>query len=123
MGLQAFPNRGRAQPVVGNIADYWLGEGTWFEALGFLVGTVLVFLLFVVGSTMLGIALLRTGTPTRLGAWLLVLSLPGIILLLLVGFANIPSGPALWFCLAWLVLGYVLWSHKSATAEQPSRVT
>lgn len=86
---------GVALNLFGNISDYWFGEGTWFEALGFLVGTVLGFLFLVVGLTMLGIALLRVGTTPRIGAWLLVLSLPGLILLLLVGFANIPSGPAL----------------------------
>ena len=109
--------------LFGNIADYWVGEDTWFEELGFILGELLGLLSLLAGSTMLGIALLRSGTPTRLAAWLLVLSLPGNVLLPLVGFANIPSGPALWFCLAWLVLGYALWSKKSATAEQPSRVT
>lgn len=108
--------------LFGNIPDYWFGEGTWFEALGFLVGTVLGFLVLMVGSTILGIALLRTGTLTRLGAWLLALCLPGIALLTLIGFGNIPSGPALWFCLAWLVLGYVLWTQRGVTTERPSRV-
>jgi hypothetical protein len=113
---------GVALNLFGNIPDYWFGEDTWFEALGFLVGTVLGFLLLVVGATMLGVALVRTGTLTRLGAGLLVLSLPGIILLTLIGFGNIPSGPALWFCFAWLVLGYVLWSRRGTAAEQLSRV-
>lgn len=110
--------------LLGNIPDYWFGEGTWFEGLGFLLGTVLGFLLLVVGSTMLGIGLLRSGTaPTRLGAWLLAVCLPGLILLTLIGFGNIPSGPALWFCFAWLVLGYVLWSQRGApTEQQASRV-
>jgi hypothetical protein len=109
--------------LFGNIADYWVGEGTWFEELGFIFGELMGLLSLLVGSTMLGIALLRAGTTPRIGAWLLVLSLPGIILLLLVGFANIPSGPALWFCFAWLVLGYVLWSRRGTAAEQPSRVS
>jgi hypothetical protein len=109
--------------LLGNIPDYWVGEDTWLEGLGFLIGTVLGVLLLVVGSTMLGIALLRSGTtPTRFGAWLLVLSLPGIILLTFIGFGNIPSGPALWFCLAWLALGYALWSRGGEGSEQPSRV-
>ena len=110
--------------LFGNIPDYWFGEDTWLEGLGFLVGTVLGLLLLVVGSTMLGISLLRSGTtPTRFGAWLLVLSLPGIILLTFIGFGNIPSGPSLWFCVAWLALGYALWSRRGTTAEQPSRVS
>ena len=80
-------------------------------------------LLLMVGSTVLGIALLRAGTATRFGAWLLALSLLGTILLTLIGFGNLPSGPALWFCFAWLVLGYVLWSRRGTAAEQPSRVS
>ena len=110
--------------LLGNIPDYWFGEGTLIEALGFLIGTILGFLLLVVGSTMLGVDLLRSGTPpTRLGAWLLALCLPGSIVVLLIGFGNIPSGPALWFCFTGLVLGYVLWSHRGTpTEQQPTRV-
>lgn len=110
--------------LLGNLPDYWFGEGTWLEAVGFLIGTVLGYLSLVVGSTMLGIGLLRSGTtPTRVGAWLLALCLPGIILVTLIGFENIPSGPALWFCFAWLVLGSVLWLRRGSPAEQqPPRV-
>lgn len=104
--------------LFGNIPDYWFGEDTWFEALGFFFGTVLGLLLLLAGSTMLGIALLRAGTMTRLGAWLLILSLPGIVLLTLAGFGNIPSGPALWFSLAWLVLGYALWTRGGTPDER-----
>lgn len=48
------------------------------------------------------------GISPRLGAWLLVLALPGILALSFLGFGNIPSGPALWFCFAWLAPGYSL---------------
>lgn len=105
--------------LFGDIADYWVGEDTWFEELGFLLGELLGLLSLMVGSTMLGIALLRARTTPRVGAWLLILSLPGIILLLLVGFANIPSGPALWFCFAWLVLGRSLWSSRTKRFANP----
>ena len=76
---------------------------------------------------MLGIELLpRSGTtPTRLEleGWLLALCLLRSIVVLLIDFGNIPSGPALWFCFAWLVLGYVLCLRRVAPAEQqPSRV-
>lgn len=97
--------------LLGNIGDYWYGGGVGESTpdfIGFLLGTVLGTLLLIIGSAMLGIALLRAGTPLLLGAWLLVLAVPGIIALFFLGFGNIPSGPALWFCLAWLVLGYSL---------------
>jgi hypothetical protein len=77
--------------------------------------------LLIAGSTVLGIALLRAGAGPRLGAWLLVLALPGIILLTLIGFGNLPSGPALWFCFAWLALGHFLWSHEGASDRQTAR--
>lgn len=91
-----------------NVFDYWLGVGvedTTPGFLGFLLGTVLGMLLLTIGSAMLGVALLRAGTSFRLGAWLLVLAVPGFALLGFLGFGNISSGPALWFCFAWLALG------------------
>ncbi len=66
--------------LLGNIADYWMGEdilGEGLHTLGFLAGTMLGLLLLVVGSTMLCIALLRAGTVSRFGAWLLALSCRG----------------------------------------------
>ena len=57
----------------------------------------------------------------RLGAWLLVLAVPGIVVVSLLEFGNIPSGPALWFCFAWLALGHSLWSREDATARQNAR--
>ncbi len=110
---------GVALNLFGNIPDYWFGEGTWFEALGFFLGTFLGLLALTVGSAMLGIAWLRAGTASRLGAWVLILALPGTGLLTFLGFGNIPSGPALWFCFAWLVLGYALWRKGGASVEQP----
>lgn len=112
---------GLALNLFGNVPDYWLGEDTLFEEVGFLVGTALGLLVLVVGSLVLGIALLRAGAALRLGAWLLVLALPGIILLNLIGFGNLPSGPVLWFCFAWLVLGHFLWSRKGTPDRQTAR--
>jgi hypothetical protein len=34
-----------------------------------------------------------------------------------------PSGPLLTFHVTWVALGYVLWSHRSVSAKQPSRVS
>lgn len=110
--------------LFGNIPDYWMGEnilGERLHTLGFAVGTMLGLLLLIAGSTVLGIAVLRAGGAPHLGAWLLVLTLPGIILLTLIGFGNLPSGPALWFCFAWLALGHFLWSREGAPDRQTAR--
>ena len=113
---------GFALNLMGNIGDYWYRGGvgdSGVDTLGFLLGTVLGLLLLVAGSALLGIGLLRAGTAPRLGAWLLVLALPGIALLTLLGFGNAPSGPALWFCFAWLVLGWSLWSSRTKRFANP----
>lgn len=102
---------GFALNLFGNVFDYWYGGGVGESApdfLGFLLGTILGLLLLTIGSAMLGTSLLRAGISPRLGAWLLVLALPGILALSFLGFGNIPSGPALWFCFAWLALEYSL---------------
>lgn len=115
---------GLALNLLGNIPDYWMGEailGERLHTLGFVVGTMLGLLVLIAGSTVLGIALLRASAAPRLAAWLLVLALPGIILLTLIGFVNLPSGPALWFCIAWLVLGHFLWSREGAPDRQTAR--
>jgi len=114
---------GLALNLLGNIGDYWYRGGvgeSGVDTLGFLLGTVLGLLLLDAGSALLGIGLLRAGTAPRLGAWLLVLALPGIALLTLLGFGNAPSGPALWFCFAWLVLGWSLWSSRTKRFANPS---
>ncbi len=113
---------GLALNLLGNIGDYWYRGGvgeSGVDTLGFLLGTVLGLLLLVAGSALLGIGLLRAGTVPRLGAWLLVLASPGIALLTLLGFGNAPSGPALWFCFAWLVLGWSLWSSRTNRLANP----
>ncbi len=103
--------------LAGNVADYWLPDFAGIGDWGFVIGTILGLLLLIVGSTMLGVALLRGRSGFRLGAWLLTLSLPGMILLFLLGFGNVPSGPALWFCFAWLALG----SSLLARGGHPTR--
>lgn len=102
--------------LFGNVFDYWYGGGVGDSTpdfLGFLLGTLLGLLLMFLGFTVLGIALLRASEAPRAGAWLLALTLPGFVLLGFLGFENIPSGPALWFCFAWLALGYALWSRST----------
>jgi hypothetical protein len=88
--------------LLGNIPDYLVGEGTVLEDVGFVVGTVLGLLVLTAGSSLLGVTLLRERVGSRLGTWLLVLSLPGILLANFLGFGNIPSGPVLWYGLIWV---------------------
>ena len=72
-------------------------------------------LLTMVGSTLLGIALLRRGMRPTLPAWLLTLTVPGLILISMVtSLGNV----ALPIMFAFGILG-----RRIATAEAPSSVT
>lgn len=113
---------GVALNLVGNVPDYWAGEGTVFEDVGFVAGTALGLLVLTIGCSLLGFALLRAHAGSRLGAWLLVLALPGVLLVGLLGFGNIPSGPALWYGFVWVVLGYSLWSVENGVGRREARV-
>ena len=61
----------------GTFLDYWTQWSTYnvFFDIAFLV-TLPALLLTLVGSTLLGIALLRRGVRPRLGVWLLILTFP-----------------------------------------------
>jgi hypothetical protein len=120
---------GLATSLVGDILAYWgdifggelLAEGE-FTAVqsGGVIVEVLGLLLLLVGSVILGVTYLRANVLPRLLAWLLILAGPGGVLL---SFAlHFPSGTMLLFCVAWVVLGYTLWSGRSAAAEHPSHV-
>ena len=109
---------GVALNLLGNVPDYWIGADTVFEDVGFLAGTALGLLALTVGSSLLGVALLRARAGSRLGAWLLVLSPAGLVLPSFIGFGNIPSGPALWYGVVWVVLGYSLWSAERSTVRR-----
>ena len=73
----------------------------------------------LVGEVLYGAATLQTRVLPRWCGVLFILLMPvtfffGVIL---------PGALAiLWVGLAWLALGYGLWSHSGAAAEQPSRV-
>jgi hypothetical protein len=73
---------GYVAACVGVAGDYWTQWGAVDDrllSLAFLV-TVPALLLTIIGSTFLGIVLLRRGAP-RLPAWLLVLAVPGLFVL------------------------------------------
>lgn len=111
---------GVALNLLGNVADYWLPDVAGIGLWGFVLGTLLGLLVLVAGSAMLGVALLKTRSAPRLPAWLLILAVPGTGLLNFLGFSNLPSGPVLWFCFAWLLLGFFLWSSKDEPARHPA---
>lgn len=113
---------GLAVAFVGDVLGYWgdlLGaepnsgsEFTNAQAGGFVL-EMLGLLVLLFGSMVLGVVYLRASIPPRWFAWLLVLSGPvGLPLSVL----HAPSGTMLLLCLAWMAMGYVLWSRKPVAA-------
>jgi hypothetical protein len=77
----------------------------------------------MVGWTLFGVGTLMVDVAPRLGAWLLIVGgLPGFFLITSVSGQHNSMGLMLVF-LAWVVLGYALYSEASAPAEQPASVT
>jgi hypothetical protein len=116
---------GLAISVVGDILAYWGdifggelvagGEFTAIQADGFII-EMLGLLLLLVGSVILGVTYLRAKVLPRSLAWLLILAgLGGVLLSAL----HVPSGTMLLFCFAWVALGYLLWSGRSAAESGP----
>jgi hypothetical protein len=88
----------------------------WFGVRGLAFGTFFVFpglLLVVVGAPVFGLGTWRAGVAPRSGALLLVVGGPAIFMLSEI--ATLGGGLALVY-LAWVVLGYALWSER-VTAE------
>lgn len=104
----------------GGIGAYWIGS-VWWGAVGFsfLAFLIPALLLFGIGFPLFGIGTLRAKVAPRLGAWLLIVGgLPGMILLNIV-LGQITLGLVL-LNLAWVVLGYALFSEEIAPARQPA---
>ena len=96
---------GYALLVVGAVVEYW----TPYLDFGFLAFTGPGVLLGLIGSTLLGITLLRRDAAPRAGAWLLALSIPLVFgLTALIGHLSAGLVP---LDLAWIVLGWWLWSE------------
>jgi hypothetical protein len=95
---------GLVMSFIGVAGDYWAdGMGWGIELLGLLV--------LLVGTTLFGIASLRTKRIPTWSAWLLIISGPGaIVATWLIG--HIPSGPTFLFAGSWVVLGYILWQQN-----------
>lgn len=102
---------------LGSIGEYWVGA----LEFSFFAFSVPGFLLSMVGYPLFGIGTLKAKVAPRLGGWLLALgAFPGIILMsILTGHL---SGGLLLLDLAWVVMGYALYSEASASAKRPVRV-
>jgi hypothetical protein len=108
--------------IVGLIGAFWVGT-IWVGAVGFSYFAFVVpaYSLMVVGWTLFGIGTLRAKVAPLLGAWLLIVGGLGFYVITnLLGQHN-SMGWGL-VALAWIVLGYALWSARGMPAEQPSRV-
>lgn len=116
--------------ILGTLGEYWVGglvfvvthsHSAFVTDASYMVFSLPGLLLLMFGTTLFGIGTLRAKVAPRLGAWLLIVGgFPGMILLaLLVGHWG---GAFLLLDLAWIVLGYSLWSEKSAPVRQPTPV-
>jgi hypothetical protein len=106
--------------TLGGIGTYWIGS-VWWGAVGFSFFAFMVPMLLLVGIgfPLFGIGTLRAKVAPRPGAWLLIVGgLPGMILLNIV-LGQLTLGLVL-LNLAWVMLGYALFSEKAAPARQPA---
>ena len=108
---------GLAMNLAGNVGDYWLGEkvlGQPMWGISFTIGTLVGTLVYMVGSVMLGRAILRTTVLPRWAGWALIVAPTlGIVLGLFV-VIHLPSALVLPVGLGWIMIGYALWSGKGA---------
>ena len=107
--------------TLGGIGVYWLGT-IWWDAIDFFFLACMIpsILLFGIGFPLFGIGALRANVAPRVGAWLLIVGgLPGMFLLTFL-LGQLTLGVLL-INLAWVVLGYSLYSSKIALARQPAR--
>jgi hypothetical protein len=108
--------------IVGLIGAVWVGT-FWVGAVGFSYFAFVVpaYLLMVVGWTLFGIGTLRAKVAPRLGAWLLIVGGLGFYVITdLLGQHN--SMGWMLVALAWIVLGYALFSEGSASSKQAAPV-
>jgi hypothetical protein len=103
--------------AAGAFVSYW----TPFVDVGFALFTVPGLLVMLVGSTALGVALLRARVRPSATGWLLALQIP-----LLIGFSSVGSFStgALPLLVAWGIAGWRLWRGVPAgsTARTPQEV-
>jgi hypothetical protein len=103
---------------MGVLGVFWVGAMVDFSFFAFLVPGQL---LMTVGWTLFGIGTLKARVAPRLGAWLLIVGGLGFYVITdLLGQHN--SMGWMLVAVAWIVLGYALWSARDMPAGQPSRV-
>ena len=113
---------GLAMNLIGNVGDYWLGRevlGQPLWGMSFAVGTLLGTLVYVVGSFILGCAILRTGVLPRWGGWTLIVAPTLGIMSGLLVVVHLPSALVLPAGLGWVLIGRALWTERPASARQP----
>ena len=121
-----FGRLGRVGMFVGAVGAALLVSTTLIQAIAFggdfpLMPHFVIpgLLALVVGFLLVGIAILRAGVLAR---WVAVLVIVGALLML---GANEQTGRVLLmipFGVAWVAVGYALWSGSGAPARQPQRV-
>ncbi len=107
---------GVALPVIGSLIQGVLFDGDYPLMPYFVIPGVLA---LVVGFVFLGVAVLRARVLPRWAAVLLVI---GSLAMLGFNDQNAQALMAIPFGIAWVAVGYVLWSGKGETIRQPARV-
>jgi hypothetical protein len=107
---------GVALPLVGSLIQGILYDGDYPLMPYFVIPGVLA---LVVGFALLGIAVLRARVLPR---WVALLLVVGSLAMLGFNDQNAQALMAILFGIAWMVVGYVLWSGRSEAIRQPARV-
>ena len=108
--------------TIGGTGVYWLGA-IWWDAVNFFFLTCMIptVLLIGIGFPLFGIGMLRANVAPRVGAWLLIAGgLPGIFLLTFL-LGQLTLGTLL-INLAWIVLGYSLYSPNAVRVPRATPV-
>ena len=100
--------------VLGVFTDYWVGIPPGF--LWVIIATPFL----VAGFVLLGLGLRRVAAVPR---WVTLVTIGagiGAVPVMFFVLFHVPSGPLLTFHVAWIALGYVLWSERGGPIEQRS---
>jgi hypothetical protein len=112
---------GLVMNLAGNISDYWLGYDVlgqpWWGLL-FVIGTEIGFLVYMIGSILLGRALLRGKVLPAWVAWALIVAPPLGIIFTFWGIAHIPSGVVFALSVCWLLVGFRLLTQEANLSGQ-----
>ena len=105
--------------TLGAIGDHWVGP--YWPALidvAYLGLAIPGVLLLMIGTPFFGIGTLRVKVAPRLGAWLLIVGgFPGLIVLSML--TGNWGGGLVPLDLAWVIIGYFLWTNPAVEHVQP----